>query len=81
MNSSYQVLSHSYASPEEQVLFASSVDTEGELRASSRPVNRTITMTVEMIDATGSLARALQAKIAKIRREGGTLKRTAHDRP
>jgi len=76
MNANYRVLSHSYASPEEQVLFAESVDTEGGLPVGRHAVNRTITMSLEMVDATGSLLRALLAKVAKIRREGGTLKRT-----
>jgi hypothetical protein len=76
MNSSYEVSAHAYPTPPLNVLYASSIDTEGELPASRRPGNRQISMTIEMVDPTGALLRALQAKCAKIAREGGTLKRT-----
>lgn len=58
------------------VLYASSVDTEGELPSSRRFGNRTLTIKLGMIDPTGTLLAALRAKFAKFQREGGTLKRT-----
>lgn len=76
MDSSYKVVSHSYPAPQLNVLYASSIDTEGEIPASRRYSNRQISMTLEMVDATGNLLSALQAKVTKIAREGGTLKRT-----
>jgi hypothetical protein len=76
MTANYRVTAHAYPAPQLNVLYASSIDTEGEIPASRRYSNRQITMSIEMVDATGSLTRALQAKVAKIAREGGTLKRT-----
>lgn len=58
------------------VLYASSIDTEGELPASRRYGNRTLTIKLGMVDPTGTLLAALQAKLAKFQREGGTIKRT-----
>lgn len=65
-----------YPAPSQAVIYASSVDTEGELPASERYGNRTITLKFKFIDPTGTLLAALQAKFAKLQREGGTLKRT-----
>jgi hypothetical protein len=65
-----------YPAAPQTVLYASSVDTEGELPASARDGNRTITLKFKFVDPTGSLLTALQAKFGKFRREGGTLKRT-----
>lgn len=75
-NSSYKVTAYSWPAPQLNVLYASSVDTEGEIPASRRYSNRQISMTLTMTDTTGNLLSALQAKVAKIAREGGTLKRT-----
>lgn len=58
------------------VIYANSVDTEGDLKASARYGNRTLKINVAMTDPTGSLLAALQAKLGKLQREGGTLKRT-----
>lgn len=65
-----------YPSAPQTVQYASSADTEGEIPGSSRPGNRTITLKFKFIDLTGALLIALQAKFAKLQREGGTLKRT-----
>src|SRR6478609_7223340 len=56
------------------VQWASSVDTEGALPASMKDENRTISMTLECLSAAA--LKILQAKVAKISRERGTLKYT-----
>lgn len=57
------------------VMYAGSVDMDGELPVSRRYGNRTLTIKLMMDDATGTQLAALQAKYAKLQRSGGTLKR------
>jgi hypothetical protein len=57
------------------VMYASSVDMDGELPVHRRYGNRTLTVKLMMDDSTGALLAALQAKYAKFQRSGGTLKR------
>jgi hypothetical protein len=63
------------------VMYASSVDTEGEIPVSRRYGNRAVTLHVEMAEsgAVNTLLDALQAKFAKFQREGGTIHRTRKD--
>jgi hypothetical protein len=56
------------------VQWAGTVDTEGSLPSSKKHENRTISITVDVLSAAA--LRSLQAKIAKVTREGGTLKLT-----
>jgi hypothetical protein len=70
----FLILAHSYPAPPLDVLYASNADTEGDIPGSSRYRNRTITLTVDC--RTYNALMALQAKVAKIAREGGTLQRT-----
>lgn len=72
----YNLLEHSYPAPPINVLYASTIDSEGELPVTSRYGNRTITLKLDIVDADGSLLAALQVKYTKLQREGGTLKRT-----
>lgn len=57
--------------------FAFSVDTEGEVRASTRYTNRTITAKILVVQATAALLTAAEnligQKVGKLTREGGTL--------
>lgn len=78
---SYPIAEASFPAPPLNVLYSSSVDTEGENPVSRRYGNRTITLKMEMAEsgANDTLLHALQAKIAKFQREGGTLKRTLKD--
>jgi hypothetical protein len=74
---SYAVEAFSSPMPQPDVLYASSVDTEGENPASTRFRNRTIGLTVHVDVATNYNAlRALEQKVGKILRERGTLKVT-----
>jgi hypothetical protein len=73
-NGTYGVAVFSAPAPPVSMQFAGSVDTEGSLPASRKHENRTISLTVECESAAG--LRALQAKAAKIYREGGTAKLT-----
>lgn len=70
----YGLLEHSYPAPPLDTQQAGSADTEGDRIASRRYRNRTITMTVNC--GSYNALSALQAKVAKIAREGGTLQRT-----
>jgi hypothetical protein len=72
----YGLTGWDYPAAPQNVLYASSIDTEGEIPAAARDGNRTITLRFKFVDSTGTLLTALQAKFAKFRREGGTLKRT-----
>lgn len=78
---SYPLTEASFPAPPQNVLYASSVDTEGEIPVSRRFGNRTITIKLEMAESGASdiLLDALQAKFAKLQQEGGTLKRTRKD--
>lgn len=71
---SYMVTAFSPDAANQSVQWASSVDTEGALPASVKDENRTISMTIECLSAAA--LKALQAKVAKISRERGTLKYT-----
>lgn len=63
--------------------WASSADTEGELRASTRPTNREVTATVLIQNSTDALLaaqeRLLGAKVGKLARDGGVLELTYPD--
>ncbi len=72
----YGLLAHAYPSPPLDVFYASSIDTEGERDVSRRYRNRTIQIE---LDVAGAALYDLQAKVAKLQREGGTLKRTLKD--
>lgn len=71
---SYAVTAFNAPAPPLAVQWASSVDTEGSAAASRKHENRQISITVEVLSA--SALRSLQAKVAKIAREGGTAKLT-----
>ena len=71
LTGNYHVDTFSAPMPQPDVLYASSVDTEGELPASTRFRNRQISMVVA-VDGAGALS-DLEFKIAKLIREGGTL--------
>src|SRR5215203_1578578 len=74
---SYPMTALSVPAPPQDIGFTSSVDTEGEMPVTRRYQNRTISIDLEVSsDTTGALLAALQAKVAKLQREGGTLKRT-----
>jgi hypothetical protein len=79
-NTSYFLLAHSYPQPPLDVAYASSADTEGESVANLRYQNRTIELQLRVVGTTAldlhSKLAALQQKIGKINREGGTLQRT-----
>lgn len=70
----YGITAFSLDAAGQSVQWASSVDTEGSLPASSKDENRTISFSVECLSAAA--LRTLQAKVAKISRERGTLKYT-----
>jgi hypothetical protein len=70
----YGVTRFNAPSPPSTVQWASSVDTEGSLPSSRKHENRTLSLTVEVASAAG--LRTLQAKAAKVAREGGTAKLT-----
>jgi hypothetical protein len=69
-----ELVSHSYPTPQLDLLLASNVDMDGELPVSRRYGNRTISLTVECRCADA--LRELQAKVAKVGAEGGTLQWT-----
>jgi hypothetical protein len=74
---SYGIVEHAYPAPPLNVLYASSIDTEGENPVSRRHGDREITIRLEMIgDTAGALQADLEAKYAKLQRDGGTLQRT-----
>jgi hypothetical protein len=70
----YGVLEFSAPMPQPDVLYASSVDTEGENPASVRFRNRTITLSVDVFGRAA--LSALEFKLAKLIREKGTLLHT-----
>lgn len=70
----YGLIALSSPAPPPKAQWASSVDTEGSVLASSGHENRSVTIGLRV---TGSSALAtLSGKIAKLHREGGTLKHT-----
>lgn len=73
----YDLIAHGYPAPELDVLYASSVDLEGDVDVSRRFRNRQLRIELD-VNGDGALY-DLQAKVAKIMREGGTLKRTLRD--
>jgi len=77
----YPLIEASFPAPPLSVAYSSSIDAEGESPVSRRHGNRTITLRFEMLEsgANDTLLDALQAKFAKLQREGGTLKRTRKD--
>lgn len=78
-STSYALVSHRYPTPPLETQWAASVDTEGDRPASSRYRNREIPMEWEVFGTTAANAHtalvALQMKIAKLAREGGTFRR------
>ena len=76
----YDLLEHSYPVPEEDALWAGSIDTEGERKAGARVLNREIPIRLRLSAATDAAFRTAQRnldkKLAKLRAEGGTYKRT-----
>lgn len=70
----YAVAAFSAPAPPLDVQWAGTVDTEGTLPVSRKYQNRTLTLTVYVV--TAAALRTLQAKLAKIAREGGTAKQT-----
>jgi hypothetical protein len=76
----YNLLEHRYPDPEEDVIWAGSIATEGERPAGSRPQNRTIPIRLRIVGASDAAFRTAQRnldkKIGKLNREGGTLQRT-----
>jgi hypothetical protein len=72
----YGQVAGDYPAAPQNVLYSSSIDTEGELPATAHYGNRAITLKLKMVDTAGTLLAALQAKFAKLQQEGGTLKRT-----
>lgn len=77
----YFVLEHDYPDPERDVVYASSIDTEGDRPAASRPKNILITATIRCLQpaggtpSIGTIVKGLQLKIGKLIREGGTFQR------
>src|SRR5690349_4786606 len=67
------LIAHSYPVPPVDLQKVSSVDSDGDLVASSRYGNRTISLTVDC--ASYNALQALEAKVGKIAQNGGTLKR------
>lgn len=76
------LIGQKYPAPIPQVSYASSIDTEGELPVSTRWPNRKISLTVQLTGG-GSPVRPkvslLEQKLAKIARQGGTLKKVWPD--
>lgn len=73
----YGLVSHAYPTPSVIAQWASSVSTEGALLGTKRHDNRQISITVD-VDGLGAL-QDLEAKLAKLYREGGTIKRAYTD--
>lgn len=78
-STAYALVGHEYPTPAVDPVWAGSVDTEGDRRVSQRFRNREIKMTWEVFGTTAANTRtalsALQSKIAKLQREGGTFRR------
>lgn len=76
----YTLLSHSYPPPPRAIQWASSADTEGESVGGFRYGNREIQVGLRVTGTSqaniAANVQALQEKIAKMTREGGTYKRT-----
>jgi hypothetical protein len=76
----YSLLSFDAPEPEQDIQWASSADTEGELAANQRYHNRVVTARFRLAKASDALLEAefnaLSKKIGKLVREGGTLKVT-----
>lgn len=76
----YWLMALDLENPEDAVQRAGSADTEGDLPASSRPQNRTITAVVRCAEPSGgspsirAIVADLQEKVGKYKREGGTLR-------
>lgn len=77
----YYLLEHDYPDPERDVVYAGSIDTEGDRPAASRPKNVLITATIRCLQpaggspSIGTIVKGLQLKIGKLIREGGTFRR------
>lgn len=77
----YYLLTHDYPTPELNLMWATSPDTEGARLAHSQYQNRTITVAVRCLEPAGgspevqAQVQNLQEKVGKLQREGGTLKR------
>ena len=76
LEADYGVVAFAAPMPQPDVLYASSVDTEGENPASVRFRNRQITLTVDVANVTAM--HALELKIGKLIREKGTFQYTTH---
>ena len=78
---SIAVVEHSYPAPPMEYIWAGGVDTEGDRLGGRRYQNRQISLTLS-VSGNGvaadlhSTLRLLEQKVAKLGREGGTLKRT-----
>lgn len=73
VSASYRLREHSYPAPPLEVQYTGSIDTEGDLPSARKYRNRAITLRV--ICWTQAALEALQAKVEKVGREGGTLQR------
>lgn len=78
-NTAFFLLAHDYPVPDRDSTWGSSADTEGEALVQHRYKNREITAKLRVIGTSASDIATklgyLQQKIAKLNREGGTLKR------
>lgn len=79
-NTTFFLLAHEYPVPDRDSTWGSSADTEGEALVQHRYKNREVTLKVRVVGtSTSDIATKLgylQQKVAKLNREGGTLKRT-----
>lgn len=70
------VIEHAYPAPAQTVVWSQSIDTEGAKVAAQKPENRSVALRLEIHGPNlDSALAALDQKVAKLRREGGTLKR------
>lgn len=80
-NTSYFLLSEDWPEPEVDQMTVSSITTEGEQPVSARHHNTTGTFSLRVIGTTAADLQTklnyIDKKLAKVMREGGTLKRTS----
>lgn len=80
-----RLVSHAYPDPEPVYMGASSADTEGTIAVQNGYQDRTIPVVVRCFNVTSgdgkmrARIKALQQKVGKLNREGGTLRRTLAD--
>jgi len=76
----WYLLNHAYPPPPQTPLWSGSVDSEGDSLAHLKYGNRTVTLSVRQRNTSDANVQTqlgyLQQKVAKLQREGGTLKRT-----